>query len=145
GARRQRRADLIHGAHPAGAAGDLRPREQARGRPRASAGRSGARRVTRRPEMLRRVLTLALLVPLTWLTPLAYASPPDQTWIGGFYDDADYDDVVLLALSLAVALADTAPALDPHTLLVPVLLLLDAQAVPLVAGLGTPSRAPPLA
>ena len=101
--------------------------------------------MTRRPEMLRRVLTFALLVPLTWLTPLAYASPPDQTWIGGFYDDADYDDVVLLALSLAVALADTAPALDPHTLVVAVLLLLDAQAVPLVAGLGTPSRAPPLA
>ena len=95
--------------------------------------------------MLRRVLTLLLLVPLVWLTPLAYASPPDQTWIGGFYDDADYDDVVLLALSLAVALADTAPALDPRTIVVAVLLLLDAQAVPLVAGPGTGSRAPPLA
>ena len=101
--------------------------------------------MTRRPAMLRRVPTLLLLVPLIWLTPLAYASPPDQTWIGGFYDDADYDDVVLLALSLAVALADTAPALDPRTIVVGVLLLLDAQAAPLVAGLGTPSRAPPLA
>ena len=101
--------------------------------------------MSRRAEMLRRVLTVLLLVPLVWLTPLAYASPPDQTWIGGFYDDADYDDVVLLALSLAVALADTAPALDPRTVVVAVLLLLDAQASPLVAGLGTPSRAPPLA
>jgi hypothetical protein len=95
--------------------------------------------------MLRRLLALLLLVPLLWLTPLAYASPPDQTWIGGFYDDADYDDVVLLALSLAVALADTAPELDPRTIVVAVLLLLGTQAVPLVAGLGTPSRAPPLA
>jgi hypothetical protein len=41
---------------------------------------------------MRRLATLLLLVPLVWLTPLAYASPPDQTWIGGFYDDADYDD-----------------------------------------------------
>ena len=94
--------------------------------------------------MLGRVLALLLLVPLVWLTPLAYASPPDQTWIGGFYDDADYDDVVLLALSLALALGDTAPALDPRTIVVAVLLLLDAQAAPLVARPGTPSRAPPL-
>ena len=28
------------------------------------------------------------------LTPLAYASPPDPSWIMGIYDDADYDDVV---------------------------------------------------
>jgi hypothetical protein len=49
-----------------------------------------------RPGTVRRFATLLLLVPLVWLTPLAHASPPDQTWIGGFYDDADYDDVVLL-------------------------------------------------
>src|SRR5438093_1191443 len=49
-------------------------------------------------------LALLVLVPLVWLTPLAYASPPDQTWIGGFYDDADFDDVVLLATSLVLAL-----------------------------------------
>ncbi len=30
------------------------------------------------------------------LTPLAYASPPDPTWMPGVWDDADYDDVVLL-------------------------------------------------
>ena len=56
-------------------------------------------------------LALLVLVPLVWLTPLAYASPPDQTWIGGFYDDADFDDVVLLATSLVLALGDIAPAL----------------------------------
>ncbi len=98
----------------------------------------------RPPAILRRFSTLLLLVPLVCLTPLAHASPPDQTWIGGFYDDADYDDVVLLALSLALALADTAPALDPRPILVAVLLLPDAHPAPLVAGLGTPSRAPPL-
>jgi hypothetical protein len=100
--------------------------------------------VKRRPAMLRRLSTLLLLVPLVWLTPLAYASPPDQTWIGGFYDDADYDDVVLLALSLALALGDTAPALDPRTIVVAVLLLLDPPAAPFFVRLGAPSRAPPL-
>jgi hypothetical protein len=29
------------------------------------------------------------------LTPIAHACPTDPTWIGGFYDDNDYDDVVL--------------------------------------------------
>lgn len=42
-------------------------------------------------------LVLVLLFTLLALTPLAHASPPDQTWIGGFYDDTDYDDIVLLA------------------------------------------------
>jgi hypothetical protein len=37
------------------------------------------------------------------LTPLAFASPPDQTWLGGFYDDADYDDVVVLVTTGTLA------------------------------------------
>ena len=98
-----------------------------------------------RADVLRRFLTALLLLPLLGLTPLAYASPPDQTWIGGFYDDADYDDVVLLAMSLAVALADLAPALAVQPCVVDVLLLLDVEAAPFLARLGAPSRAPPRA
>ena len=93
----------------------------------------------------RSFLALLLLVPLVWLTPLAYASPPDQTWIGGFYDDADYDDVVLLAMSLALALGDIAPALAASLIVVARLLLLDVQPGPLTLRLGAPSRAPPRA
>ena len=98
-----------------------------------------------RADVLRRFLTALLLLPLLGLTPLAYASPPDQTWLGGFYDDADYDDVVLLAMSLAVALADLAPALAVQPRVVDVLLLLDVEAAPFLARLGAPSRAPPRA
>ncbi len=29
------------------------------------------------------------------LPPLAHACPTDPTWIPGFYDDNDYDDVIL--------------------------------------------------
>ena len=44
-------------------------------------------------------LALLLLLGLSGLTALAYASPPDPSWIRGIYDDADYDDVVLLVSS----------------------------------------------
>jgi hypothetical protein len=47
-----------------------------------------------------RGLTLAVLLALCALVPLAYASPPDPAWIGGIYDAADSDDQVLAAMSL---------------------------------------------
>jgi|SRR5215813_3332526 len=47
----------------------------------------------------RRALVLLLVAVGVVLSPLAQASPPDQTWLGGFYDDADYDNVVLSVTS----------------------------------------------
>jgi hypothetical protein len=46
-----------------------------------------------------RAILPVLLVAITALTPLAYASPPDPSWIKGIYDDADFDDVVVLITS----------------------------------------------
>jgi len=44
-----------------------------------------------------RTLLAVLLVGVTFaLTPVAHACQTDPTWIGGFYDDNDYDDVVML-------------------------------------------------
>jgi hypothetical protein len=40
-----------------------------------------------------------LLVAISAVTPLAYASPPDPSWIKGIYDDADFDDVVVFITS----------------------------------------------
>ena len=52
------------------------------------------------------VLTVALLVVLR---PLAQASPADPTWIAGFYDGADFDDVVhLIVTSTGVDVAGLA-------------------------------------
>ena len=46
--------------------------------------------------MKSRSFVVGLLVgAILTLTPLAQASPPDQTWIGGFFDDDDYDNVVV--------------------------------------------------
>jgi len=47
------------------------------------------------PMIPRRPLTALLVLVLSTLGPLASASPPDPGWIGGFYDAADGDDVVL--------------------------------------------------
>jgi hypothetical protein len=53
-------------------------------------------------------LALLLLLLVGGLTSLAYASPPDPAWIRGIYDDADYDDVIVMITSAASA---TAPVL----------------------------------
>ena len=45
--------------------------------------------------MARSAAVVVLVVVLLLLTPIAHACPTDPTWIGGFYDDNDYDDVVL--------------------------------------------------
>src|SRR5262245_10687219 len=58
-------------------------------------------------------LALLLLGVFAGLVPLAHASPPDPTWIAGFYDGADFDDVVLAIVSLAVASRPPTPAGAP--------------------------------
>lgn len=65
---------------------------------------------------LSRLLVLVVFVligPLAGLTPLAYASPPDPSWIGGVYDGGDYDDVVILITS---ATGSVTPSLLPEFL-----------------------------
>src|SRR2546430_10438418 len=43
----------------------------------------------------RRSLATLLFAGVVVLPPLAHASPPDPSWVAGFWDDADYDDIVL--------------------------------------------------
>ena len=47
-----------------------------------------------------------LLGVLLALPPCAHASPTDPTWIPGFYDDDDYDDVILF-ITGAVSAVDS--------------------------------------
>jgi len=53
-----------------------------------------------------RWLALGLLPVLLALVPLAYASPPDPTWLGGFYDAADFDEVVMAVVSASGIVTD---------------------------------------
>src|SRR5215475_13631407 len=56
------------------------------------------------------LLALLLIAPVT----LAHASPPDQTWLAGIYDQADFDDVVCLLTSALEATESTvAPKAGP--------------------------------
>jgi hypothetical protein len=47
----------------------------------------------------RLAVALLLLATIAALAPLAYVCPPDPTWIHGFWDDADHDDVILRVVS----------------------------------------------
>jgi hypothetical protein len=79
------------------------------------------------------------------LTPLAYASPPDPTYISGLWDDGDYDDVVTLA-ACATSVVDVRAGYDLDFVRV-VLAVLPAADV-LISSLPfclRASRAPPTA
>jgi len=54
-------------------------------------------------------LAFSLCVLTSSLSILAYASPPDPSWVRGVYDDADFDDVVCLILANAGLVDDSAP------------------------------------
>lgn len=53
---------------------------------------------------LRGLLLLILLATMVPLAPMAYASPPDPVWVKGFFDDADFDDVVVFLTSAGATL-----------------------------------------
>ena len=61
-------------------------------------------------------LILLLVVCLFSATPLAYASPPDPSWIEGIYDAADGDDVIV-----SICEAGWSVTLDPLACLAPLL------------------------
>jgi hypothetical protein len=69
---------------------------------------------------MRRVRALGIWLNaavLGMLVALAYATPPDPTYLGGFWDNADYDDVVILVTS-AIGSTDTHTDSDLTRLLV---------------------------
>jgi hypothetical protein len=60
--------------------------------------------------MSRRAPLIALMASLlATLSSLAYASPPDPSWIAGIYDDADLDDVVGLVTSATAVVGQAGP------------------------------------
>jgi len=94
---------------------------------------------------LRRLIVLTLVAALFALTPLAQASPPDQTWIGGFYDDADYDDVVLfLTAGLHAVQCEPDLALFALSKVVALVPTMPTGSAPVLVPLSHASRAPPL-
>jgi hypothetical protein len=57
-------------------------------------------------------LVVLLMVALVCvLTPAAYADPPDPTWLAGYWDDDDFDNVVVFISGVcAIAVTSSADA-----------------------------------
>ena len=93
---------------------------------------------------LRAWLLLLLVGVLVSVTPLAYTSPPDPSWIGGIYDGGDFDDVVVFIVS-AAALGE--PVVSANARPAPLIIGCAPQAgempIPSAAFSSNPVRAPP--
>jgi len=88
------------------------------------------------------LIALVLVGPLFALTPLAHATPQDETWIAGIYDGADYDDVVLLITTDG----GVTPSAEPQVfrgVLVAAMLQHAVEIVPTAPPSALQSRAPP--
>src|SRR5215813_2574930 len=64
---------------------------------------------------MRRAITtlLPIVLSLILLPTIAFASPPDPSWVAGFYDGADGDDIVSLVYESSAASAAAPPHLCP--------------------------------
>ena len=60
--------------------------------------------------LMARLLGVGLICLIASLTPLAFADPPDPSWLGGYWDDDDFDDVVVV-IAQTCALVDLS---GPH-------------------------------
>ena len=88
------------------------------------------------------LLGLVMIVPVT----LAHASPPDQTWLAGVYDQADFDDVVgLLTSALDVTDSTVAPGDGPYPALASKLCPATPPWPASAPAYSAPLRAPPIA
>lgn len=61
----------------------------------------------------RTFLVLLVTALLAGLAPAADADPPDPTWIGGFWDDDDFDTVVVYIANTAAILAAAGVDVEP--------------------------------
>jgi len=96
--------------------------------------------------ILHRLVGLGLVVALLALAPAAHMSPPDQSWITGLYDNADFDDVVLLITGdLGAIEPSTVSSLRPVASVVGLVTPMDSELQRLCPQSSDPSRAPPLA
>jgi hypothetical protein len=90
-------------------------------------------------------LAVFLVVLLVGLVPAAYADPPDPSWIGGYWDDDDFDTVVAFIASTFATVAQ--PDIDA----LPCLVWIDSadparsSCVRPALGSATRPRAPPVA
>jgi len=89
-------------------------------------------------------LAFSLCAFISSLSVLAYASPPDPSWVRGVYDDADFDDVVCLILANA-GLVDDSVLMEgrPDSVLISAEVPLDDLSIAAFSLGSSQPRAPP--
>ena len=93
---------------------------------------------------IRRPLILLLVGLMAALAPLAQASPPDQTWLAGLYDNADYDDVILsITSAVSVIESQASPDIGCGQLVVESVSMRDEIPLPTAPFSSYATRAPP--
>ena len=101
---------------------------------------------TAREVILHGLVVPSLVAAILALAPAAHASSPDQSWIAGLYDNADFDDVILFITS---GLGDAQPSLLCSPRVVALVVGLVSPVDTAAPALSPPSpargRAPPLA
>src|SRR5215510_496143 len=93
---------------------------------------------------LRRSILFLVVVAMMSLAVLAYASPPDPDWIGGLWDNGDYDDIILLVTSgVGVADSHATEVARPFVSVSPLTTAEDDDRLDARSPLSSPTRAPP--
>jgi hypothetical protein len=94
--------------------------------------------------LLTRLLAIVIGCLLIGLTPLAYATPPDPLWISGYWDDDDFDDVVVAVLNSSAVQPESAISMQPLWVPVASIELPGPDAMPAPTDPASYSRAPPV-
>jgi hypothetical protein len=95
----------------------------------------------------RHSLLLVLLVVglLAGLAPAAYATPADPSWIGGFWDDDDFDSAIMFIVGACATEVVESSDPAPHWVPVALITLHDSNVSRLTPRAAASPRAPPLA
>jgi hypothetical protein len=94
--------------------------------------------------VLQKFCVFLLVAVLLALVPAAYADSPDPTWIGGYWDDDDFDNVVVFVVNACAV--EVAPLTDFRPLWTPLIgiELLQSRIVQVSLHTAASPRAPPL-
>lgn len=90
------------------------------------------------------VLALLLVAVVACLAPATYANPPDPTWLSGYWDDHDFDDVVILLDGTVAVVPSVTIDATPVCDVVALVRAADLPAAPAVVDDTASPRAPPL-
>ena len=91
-----------------------------------------------------RLLALLLVVVIAGLASATYAKPPDPSWIDGYWDDHDFDDVVILLYGTVALVQALTVYAAPPAAVVAFVDRAEAFAVPTAVDETASPRAPPL-